>query len=185
MMRGNRPFQPNRPLGARAGMAVPPALVEANRRFQAQDYLGAAQLYETVVERAKVNHPRHVPRLLIQAGRARILGGQVDQGFRLMKNGLQVLAGQERWEDLRRFGLLVVDGLQQAGLTQQATEVQEWLQQKIGYQGAVKPKVGMRAPLPDKCPQCGGTVDPREVEWVSDDTVECAYCGSLVRGREG
>jgi hypothetical protein len=168
------------------GLPVPPALLEANRRFQLGDYAGAAELFENVAERAKMTRPRQVPRLLVQAGRARIMGGQLDAGMRLLTRGLQVLAGQERWEDLHRMGVLVVEGLRRQEFTTQADEIVDWINRTLGQQGTARLKPNIqRAPLPEKCPYCGGNVDPREVEWVSEDTIECAYCGSLVRGREG
>ncbi|MBE0697724.1 MAG: hypothetical protein IH586_12455 [Anaerolineaceae bacterium] len=150
------------------------------------DYVSAADLFENVAERAKMTHPRQISRLLIEAGRARIFGGQVDAGMRLLTRGLQVLAGQERWADLHRMGTLVVDGLRQRDFTEQADEIQDWFNRTLGQQAASRPKENVqRAPLPPKCPYCIGHLDPREIEWVSEDTVECAFCGSLVRGREG
>jgi hypothetical protein len=169
-----------------SGQSVPPALLEANRRFQSSDYGNAADLYENVAERAKTTRPRQIPRLLIEAGRARIFGGQAEAGTRLLTRGLQILAGQERWADLHRMGALVVTGLREHDFPIQADEIQGWVNRILGQQAASRPKVTVqRAPLPEKCPYCGGIVDPREIEWVSEDTVECAFCGSLVRGREG
>jgi hypothetical protein len=168
------------------GEPVPPALLEANRRLQFGDYAGAADLFENVAERAKMTRPRQVPRLLIETGRVRILAGQVDAGVRQITRGLQVLAGQERWADMHRFGLLVIENLRMRDFPAQADTIQEWINRALGQQGAARLKPSpQRAPLPPKCPYCGGIVDPREVEWVSEDTVECAYCGSLVRGKEG
>lgn len=185
MMRNRSPFNPRRGMPGPAAGPVPPALVEANRRLQLGDFLGAASLFEHVADRASLNRPRHVPRLLIEAGRARMLAGQTEEGMRLLKRGLQVLDGQERYSDLHRLGMAVVSGLRLHDLTTQADEIQEWIRQKIGEQAAGRPQGGSayRAVLPEKCPSCGGTVDPREVDWVSSDTVECAYCGSLVRGK--
>jgi hypothetical protein len=36
--------------------------------------------------------------------------------------------------------------------------------------------------LPGKCPQCGGTVHPQEVEWIDERTASCDYCGSILEG---
>jgi DNA-directed RNA polymerase subunit RPC12/RpoP len=51
--------------------------------------------------------------------------------------------------------------------------------------GSAAPEVPPASPavrLPAKCPQCGGTVHPMEVEWADDRTVLCAYCGSVLLG---
>jgi NAD-dependent SIR2 family protein deacetylase len=34
--------------------------------------------------------------------------------------------------------------------------------------------------LPPKCPYCGGTVHPGEVEWINDTAAECDFCGSVI-----
>jgi DNA-directed RNA polymerase subunit RPC12/RpoP len=38
-----------------------------------------------------------------------------------------------------------------------------------------------RGLLPTNCPKCGTAVHGDEVEWVDNDTVECEYCGTLIR----
>jgi hypothetical protein len=35
--------------------------------------------------------------------------------------------------------------------------------------------------LPSHCQACGAAVRPDEVEWVDEQIVECAYCGSPIR----
>jgi DNA-directed RNA polymerase subunit RPC12/RpoP len=38
------------------------------------------------------------------------------------------------------------------------------------------------APLPSKCPYCGGTLNPSEVERTPGGGAVCMYCGSIVQG---
>jgi len=35
--------------------------------------------------------------------------------------------------------------------------------------------------LPGNCPNCGAPVRTREVDWVEESIVECAYCGTPLR----
>jgi hypothetical protein len=186
MRRGRRPFQQNRPFSRPGIGPIPLALIEANRLYQIGDYAGAASLYEGAAERAKIARPRQVPRLLIEAGRARLLAGQIEDGLHLTERGLQVLVEQQRWADLHRLGSLVEGGLRLQGFIQQADELQRWIQQTLGQQSVSQPGSHVqRVSLPEKCPYCGGNLDPREVEWVSENTVECAYCASLIHSSEG
>ncbi len=38
---------------------------------------------------------------------------------------------------------------------------------------------------PTKCPSCGGTIHPGEVEWVDPHSIACDYCGSVVQAESG
>jgi hypothetical protein len=35
--------------------------------------------------------------------------------------------------------------------------------------------------LPAKCPSCGGPIKAEEVGWTDHGSVDCSYCGSVVR----
>ena len=35
--------------------------------------------------------------------------------------------------------------------------------------------------LPTNCPKCGAPLHGSEATWIDADTVECDYCGSLIR----
>jgi hypothetical protein len=38
-----------------------------------------------------------------------------------------------------------------------------------------------RSLLPTNCPKCGAPVHMDELTWVDENTIECEYCGSLMR----
>ncbi len=75
------------------------------------------------------------------------------------------------------------------GYEQQANEIAAWLKgQPAPELDTAPPTAGTPAKrlprLPTRCPSCGAPVDPRDVEWVDEATVECDYCGSLIRAEE-
>lgn len=191
MFRRNKP---GRGFFGRAGprkpaRASPPMLIQAHRLFSWRQYLPAADLYEKLAEGALTREPSRAPQLFLQAGKALLAGGRVDEGMGRIQRGLEILYSQHRFGELRRTGWRVVRHLENSGLETQANQIHSWL---IGLQTSEAIVDWNEEPAPRKnnirlalsCPACGGVVDPNEVEWVNKDTAECTYCGSLLRGEE-
>lgn len=174
-------------LGRLAGEPVPPTLIEANQLFSQGDYQAAAERFEMLALAGRRYRPRNTARLLVEAGRARLLAGQEADAMRLFRQGLGLLAEEGRWRALRQLSAQVIQGLQNQGYTRQANEIAAWLNgQPLPASGAEPVEQTVRRPLlPTRCPACGGPVDPREVEWADEQTAECVYCGSLIRAQEG
>ncbi len=178
--------------GLFARLIVSPKLIEANRLVQAGEYAAAAVLYEPLAQNAR--RPRNAARLQVEAGRARLMAGQVAQAMPLFRQGLGLLAERGRWLTVHRLGREVVQDLRSRGHEQQANEIAAWLngqpapeQETASFPGETPPaSVQAKRPprLPTRCPACGAPVDPRDVEWVDEATVECDYCGSLIRAEE-
>jgi hypothetical protein len=34
--------------------------------------------------------------------------------------------------------------------------------------------------IPDRCPKCGASMNPKDVEWLGPDQVRCSHCGTTV-----
>lgn len=34
--------------------------------------------------------------------------------------------------------------------------------------------------VPDRCPKCGASMSPKDVEWLGPDQVKCSHCGTTV-----
>jgi len=34
--------------------------------------------------------------------------------------------------------------------------------------------------IPDRCPKCGASMNPKDVEWLGPDQVKCPHCGTTV-----
>jgi hypothetical protein len=45
----------------------------------------------------------------------------------------------------------------------------------------VAPAAGQRGLLPTNCPKCGAPIHGEDANWVDNSTVECDFCGSLIR----
>jgi hypothetical protein len=159
---------------------VPPILQEANFVFDKGEYGRAGELFERLAETAAARNRPRAPIFFLQAGRARILAGQISLGMPSIKRGLELLAQREQFARLQNAGARVVSELQERGLQREASEVETWLKTALPSTTSFDAPDG-RPVLPTHCPSCGAAVRPDEVEWLDSASAECAYCGSPIR----
>jgi hypothetical protein len=175
-----RPFV--RPLRRALRPTIPPALMRANELLASGNYLAAAEAYEQLARGAQTRGLPHDAQLFLQAGRCRILSGQVPAGMADLKQGLTLLAGRGNWERLRNAGQRAANELRSRGLTAEAAEIEAFLAQTLpsGFVAGAASPARSRI-LPTNCLACGAPLHADEVEWSDDITAECPYCGAAVR----
>jgi hypothetical protein len=171
-----------RPFGRTLIPDIPPALRRANELMAIGDYAGAAQAYEEMARRAVARNGPRAPMLLLQAGRMRILAGQVPLGMTHLQQGLGLFAGRGQWQQFRNSSQRLMAELSQQGLTGEAGQIEAALKAGLpaGFIPAPAPDKARRV-LPTNCPGCGGPLHSGELEWSDEFTAECPYCGSAVR----
>ena len=162
---------------------VPPMLQHANQLMAAGDYSGAAIAFQELAQGAEDRFPRRAPFLFMEAGRAAILNGQTKDGITTLRRGLTILASQGRIHRMRVMGQRVIEELHARGLNTEAEEIAGVLSGSLPKEIPTETFTTTKRPiLPTHCPSCGAALKPDEVEWIDDNTVECDYCGSPVRG---
>lgn len=162
---------------------VPPLLRRANELMTAGNYAAAAEAFEQLARGAQM---RGIPRdaqFFLQAGRCRILTGQVPAGMAQLKQGLTIIASRGNFQNLQNAGQRAMAELTQRGLSAEAAEIESLLKGSIPASFAtgrgaspVQPRL-----LPTSCPACGGPLRSDEVEWIDEATAECPFCGGAVR----
>ena len=161
---------------------IPPALRRANELMAIGDYSGAAQAFEELARGAVARNGPRAPLLLLQAGRMRILAGQVPLGMTHLQQGLGLFAERSQWQRFRNSGQWIVAELSQRGLTEQARQIEATLKTSLPTGFVPGPGPEKTKPvLPTNCPGCGGPLHADDVEWTDEITAECPYCGSAVR----
>ncbi len=159
---------------------VPPILQEAHFAFDKGEYGRAGELFERIAGTAAARGGPRAPVYYLQAGRARILGGQTALGMPSLRRGLELLAQRSQFTRLRNSAARVVSELNERRLAEEASEIEAWVRSVLPNESPIA--AGMkRADIPTHCPSCGGPARPEEVEWLDDATAECAYCGSPIR----
>ncbi len=193
MRRRRRPPMRPRPGRTRHNPASPrpthgrahKALQRAHRLMESGDYTNAADMFERLARGAHDRGMlRQAPRLYLQAGKANILAGNLERGGDMLRQGLNIIAGAQRWMYLHQAGSRVVAELTEWGHSALAAEFEQWLEQTLpadtaSYQPAGSP--AQRPQLPLHCPSCGGPIRSDEIDWLDATTAECPYCGSGVR----
>jgi hypothetical protein len=159
---------------------VPPILQEANFAFSKGEYGRAAELFEKIARVADGRDGPRAPLFHLQAGRARVLAGQVALGMPSLKRGLELLAQRKQYPRLHQFSTRTIRELNEQGFKKEAVEIAAWLKSVLpetpSFEASAK-----KPTLPTHCPSCGAPLRPDEVEWLDDVTAECGYCGSPIR----
>jgi len=181
-----RAFGPARPL------APGPirALAQANRLLAEGQFAAAADQFELLANSARANRIPAAPRLFVQAARACWRAGQVPRGMQLLRNGLGILMTAGAVGVARQIASAAAGELETQGQAKEAEEVRKFISElpaadvpaeaAAGTAGTL-PAEPARPTLPTHCGQCGAVLRPDEVEWIDEQTAECAYCNSPIR----
>jgi predicted Zn-ribbon and HTH transcriptional regulator len=179
-----------RPKGKDFGPTPHPLLQRANELMAISDFTGAARAYEELAQAAQARTGPAAPHLYMQAGKARLLAGQVPIGIVHIKQGLSLFAGRGEWLKFYRNRRRTVEELLRLGLNGETDALATYLSAELpaGIQedeAKTRDNIGRverrKAVLPPKCQGCGAPLRSDEVEWVDEVSAECPYCGSISR----
>jgi hypothetical protein len=190
------PRRPRRPLPPRrfdhrkpATRNVHPTLLRANKLFSNGKYIDAAALYEKMAVGAYDRNLPRAPMLFMQSGKALLIAGKVQRGMSITQRGLGILADQSRLRELYQFGRRSINILNELGYEKEAQGMEEWLKTRLPEKEEAAIKAAHESSPTDKpnfpitCPACGARVHPDEVRVIDGSTVECSFCGSIMRSK--
>lgn len=162
--------------------AVLARLQQAHQSMSQGEYLRAAEIFEALAAEGEPRRFPRTPAVYIQAGRARLLAGDAVRAAAHFEHGLMLLADFGRLRRLPIVAGRVLDEMRAGGLAGEADALETKVRQALARQGlALAPVAASKTTrLPAKCPHCGGTVHPQEVDWVDATSAACDYCGSIL-----
>ena len=191
MRRRRFPGRPmRRPIrGLSARRPVPPKLREANRLYEATEYEKAAELYSEMAQRAEQNGLPQTANLYLRAGISCLKNMDVGQAVKLLKLSFQYCVDHKRWPQLQRVMKVASAELDAAGQQTLKDDLFSWLKTQLsaahhGFPNSPEEADDSKSravQLPVHCPNCGGPVQPLEVEWYDSENPICAFCGSILR----
>ena len=183
-MRRNRPRRPSRRLGSRARYR--PGLRRlklAHKLMESEDFSRAGVVFEELGLAALRRGIPRASQLFLQAGKAHIKAGNSPKGTELLLKGIRVMVKIGQIKRLPFVGKRILDGLRELGMDKEYLILESEINQLLSSMDlslAHEEDTPSPAKLPPKCPYCGGTVHPNEVEWINEYSVMCDFCGSVV-----
>lgn len=180
-MRRRPPFRRRRPPGRRPAKALQ-MLRRANRLMDTEQYAQAYPLLKRLADgAAQRDMPVRAANLYLRAARARLEMGSAPHALELAQRAIALLSQTPRIERIRYLLSLLIDELEQRGHHEQALALRAEMTALTGPQkNRQEPH---RAPLPRKCPACGGPVRADQVDWIDAQSAECPYCGSTIQAQ--
>ena len=157
-------------------------LIIAHAHFESGRYIDAGVIFENIARMAASHNGPRAPRFYLQAGRSFLYGGNIEHGMALLENSRNLFIQYGRTEVIPLIILNLQAELQQMGLLEQSKQVAQWAVGLPIPRQSPGSAVNKHSLLPLKCPSCGGPVIPLDTIWLDDNTAECVYCGSLIRG---
>lgn len=169
-------------MGSRLAPGPMGILAKAHSLFAAGEFGEAADLFENLAISAQAAGMPRAPRLFIQAARANWRAGQAAHGMDLLRSALDLLAAAGAGGVLAQAVNMSAAELNGLGLPREAGALRAYASTLSGWDDSAAPAPTAGKPtLPAQCPQCGGAVRSNEVDWIDEQTAECAYCGSPLR----
>src|ERR1700690_1381319 len=120
-----RPFRPG------FSGNIPPLLQRANQLMSAGNYIEAASAYEQLARAAEARGGPRAPFFYIQAGRARVMGGQTAGGLEYLQRGLGLFAVRGQAGKVFNVGNRVSGELNQKGLNKEAQQLNAYIKSLV------------------------------------------------------
>jgi hypothetical protein len=157
-------------------------VAQAQVLFQQKRFNTAAEIFEQLANQAEARGGPRAPRFFMQAGRSWYHAGNNLKGMQLLDRGWNLAIRTSRQNLLARIGPVLVAEMNELGFDQDARTISIWLTKIPALPEIPHSDQPKHLQLPLKCPSCGAPVIPTRVVWLDDQTAECDFCGSAMRG---
>jgi len=157
--------------------------VEANHLVEQGKPGRAAPLFAKLAEVENADHPRRAANLHAQAAHAFADSQQGPAALIQARAALRLFLKYQMIERAPVFFANIIRKLNNKGMKNAA----DALVSEFGSRIAALPVVITTTAAqkhgipPTNCPQCGAPAHGERAKWVDAGTVECEYCGSLIR----
>lgn len=162
-------------------------LMHANQLILAGQAVEAALIFATIAAFAQQNGmPARSANLTARAALAYFEANDIPKGKEFALKAVQESVAAGNLQQAVRIAGQALSQLKARSLTQDADELRAQFDALLSPYGiTLAQTAAAQAPapsrkLPAQCPSCLGPVRPDAVEWIDDQTAECAYCGSIL-----
>ncbi len=184
MFGGNRPLRRAVRPGQPFGPVMQQKIQQANQLYQAGKPILAADMFAQLAAQAlKTGHPRRAGNLNTRAAHAYVDGKNEALALTQSRSALSLFVQLQMQGRATQFFTNIQNHMQKAGMASAlATLRQEFGAQIPTTSGPAQatPSPAKKGHLPSQCPGCGAPVRSDEVDWVDEQSAECAFCGSIL-----
>jgi hypothetical protein len=158
-------------------------LKQANRLVANGQPGQAAPLFAEVAgEMEATNHPRRAANLHAQAAHTYADSHNPQAALAQARAALTLFIQNQMVQRTPIFYSNITRKLTNQGMPKAAAALVNEFGARVGPVPApVTPAAGQRGRLPTNCSKCGAPIHADEINWVDTSTIECNYCGSLIR----
>ena len=166
---------------------LPPAqmqiLNQANRFIAAGQPGQAAPLFAKLASTMEAsNHPRRAANLHAQAAHAFADSNNEASALMHATAALTLFIQNQMVGRTPVFYANITRKLNNKGMKNAVEALAKEFGSKVGSLPAPgQPAAGKRGLLPTNCPKCGGPIHGDDANWVDANTIECDYCGVMIR----
>jgi hypothetical protein len=160
------------------------AAVKANRLLTAGQPGEAAVIFARIAQEMEDSqHPRLAVNLHARAAHAYADSKNETSALIQARVALSLFIQYKMVNRTQQFYTNITNKLTQRGMSKEV----EILNREFGKVVGELPtqfsqgRMELHRTLPPACTQCGAPLRSDEVEWIDDQTVECGYCGALIK----
>lgn len=162
---------------------MPPVLENADHLMSTGRFSEAAELFEDLAHGAQAHGYSRDAQFFLAAAHCRIQARQIDPAMLDLKQGLGILSSRRKFVRFQHACLRSIEELKSAGFITESLEISKLLDsmaQIFPSNIQQQPNVSLRQ-FPANCASCGGVLRSDEVDQIDEYTVECPWCGSVIR----
>ena len=142
----------------------------------------AAPLFAKLAEVQSSDHPRRAANLHAQAAHAFADSQQGPAALIQARAALHLFLKYQMTQRTPVFYANIIRKLNNKGLKNAANAlISEFGSLVAAIPSTEAVPAQKHGVIPTECPKCGGPLHGERAKWVDADTVECEYCGSLIR----
>lgn len=170
-----RRFRPTRPIR----QAFTP-IQRAVHLLSAGQPRQAAVIFAGLAGQMEALQPRRAANLHAQAAHAFAEAQDAPAALEQARAALNRFRQLQMGSRFTQFSANITRKLQNLGMTDAAATLQAEFDSQVEV-SLPHPAAKQLGRLPTSCAQCGGPLRPDEADWLDEQTIECAYCGALIR----
>ncbi len=158
-------------------------LNQANQYLASGQPLQAAALFTGLAGQMEAeNHPRRAANLHAQAAHAYADGRDEQAALVQARAALTLFIQYQMVKRTPVFFANISRKFNNLGMTAAASALGKEFGSQVGPIPSPAPSSAVgHGRLPTNCPKCGAPIHADEADWVDSATVECDFCGSLIR----